>query len=130
MNRELKSNIALREGIAPQVVTAGTVNGAVCDTRGFDSATLALAVGAIAGAGVVTAKIQEGDLSNGSDMADVAVADLQTGAFTALLTNTQQWVGYRGAKRYIRAVATYVSGTSVAVGATFVLGHAQTRPAT
>lgn len=128
MNRELKSNVALREGIQPQVQTAGVVNGAVCDLRGFDSVTAMLAVGAIVAAGLVSYKLQEGDLANASDQADVAATDL-TNAFVALTQNTQQWVGYRGSKRYIRLVATYASGTSVAHGAVFALGHAQVRPA-
>ena len=130
MNREMNSDIVTRDGQFPIVHATGqgTVNGPTNDTRGFDSATLVLQVSAIVAAGVVTYKLQDGDAANMSDAADVAAADL-AGAFATLLQNTTQHVGYRGSKRYIRAVATYVSGTSVAHGASFVMAHASIRPA-
>jgi len=130
MNREMKSCMAVREGIRPQVQAAGTVNGEIIDTRGFDAATLMIAAGTVTAAGVVNYKIQHGEQAGGGDMADVVVADDQTQALTApLAQNTVQHVGYRGSKRYVRAVSTYVSGTSVAHGALWMLGMAAISPA-
>lgn len=127
MNRELSSMIGTARCLDPAVL-AGNTNGSVVDTLGYDSVTIVAAVGAIAGAGNMTLKIQEGDQANLSDAADVAATDLTTAFATPLVTNTTQRIGYRGAKRYIRLVGTLNSGTSVAVGAVAILAHAQTKP--
>lgn len=127
MNRELSSIIGTARAIDPAVLAAST-NGQLVDTLGYDSVTFVAAVGAIAGAGNMTLKVQEGDLANASDQADVAATDITVAFATPLVTNTTQRIGYRGGKRYVRLVATLNSGTSVAVGAVAILAHAQTKP--
>lgn len=124
--RDLVSNVALRESVRPAVHTA-SVNGESVDTRGFDSAMVAIAVGAIAASGNMTPKLQSSD--NNSTWADVTADDLE-GSFPASLEATSVVkVGYRGPARYLRAVMTLNSGTSVATSAMIVLGNAHQRPA-
>ena len=127
MYRDLKSNFDVAQSVPPQVITAGIVNGSDVDVRGYDSACAVVSVGAVVTAGVVTMKLQESDVGGGSGYTDVAVGDLQ-GAFTALAQNTVQRVGYAGAKRFLRMVATYASGTSVAVAANIDRSRASAVP--
>jgi len=124
--RDLSSNIGVSPSIAPAVISAGTTNGAGVDLRGFDSASAVVAVGAIAGSGNMTIKLQDSD--DNSTFADT-VADDRIGAFAAvLLTGTTNDVGYIGGKRYVRAVATLNSGTSVAVSVVIVAGNPHRAP--
>lgn len=127
MYRDMKSNVDIAQTIAPQVQTAGVVNGSDVDLRGYDAAMAELNIGAIVTSGVVGYKLQESDVGAGAGYADVLAADLQ-GAFVALAQNTVQRVGYAGAKRFIRAVATYASGTSVAHGCTIARECSSVRP--
>lgn len=99
--------------VEPQVVTAGTITGATVDLQIADSACFLINVGAIVSAGLATIALQESD-DNFSTNNVIAAADL-FGAVGTLVQNTVQKVGYRGSKRYVRAVVTYVSGTSVAL---------------
>ena len=124
--RDLASNLAVAESIRPAVHSAATVTGETVDTRGYESAMVAITAGAVAGSGNVTPKMQHS--ANGSDWDDVAAADL-IGAFpTVLVANTTYKVGYRGGRRYVRAFGTLNSGTSVAYSAAFILGTPAQRP--
>lgn len=127
--RDLARNLAVQESIRPAVHSAATVTGETVDTRGFESAMVAITVGAVAGAGNVTPKMQHSlDGSTGWD--DVAAADLH-GSFPAVLAaNTTYKAGYRGGRRYVRAFGTLNSGTSVAYSAIVLLGNAGQRPVT
>jgi hypothetical protein len=128
-SRDLASNLAIRESIRPAVHSAATVTGEVVDTRGFDSAMVAVAVGAVAASGNVTLKLQHSETTSGGDFSDVTAADL-VGAFpAALLTNTAFRVGYTGPRRYLRVFGTLNSGTSVAYSAAVVLGSPAQAPA-
>lgn len=125
--RDLVSNLAVRESIRPAVAT-GTVTGEIVDMRGFNSAMVAIAVGAVAGSGDQTAKLQHSHTTTGGDFEDVAAAEL-SGAFpAALVQNSVVTVGYAGNRRYLRVVVTHNSGTSVARGAVLVLGNPDQRP--
>ena len=127
MNRTTVQDVKVVEAVRPAVFS-GNATGQAVDTRGFDSLTFAVCVGAIAGAGNMTLAVQESDAS-GSGYADVAAADLEGSTLPAvLLTNTALKVGYRGTKRYVRLFGTLNSGTSVAVGANAILGHAAIAP--
>ena len=124
--RDLTSNIGVFSTIAPAVLTA-TTNGAGVDLRPFNSATLVVNVGAIVGAGNMTAKMQESD--DNSAWSDVAAIDtIGTALPAVLVTGTTVRIGYKGIKRYVRAVATLNSGTSVALDAIIVAGHANLAP--
>lgn len=124
--RDLASNIGVFESIRPAVNSAATVTGQTVDLRNFDSAAAVVTVGALAGAGNVTVKLQDSD--NGSDWDDVAAGNL-IGAFPAvLLINTALRVGYVGGKRYLRAFGTLNSGTSVTYSVAVVASNASIKP--
>lgn len=127
MNREMASNVEVVEAIRPAVFS-GNATGQGVDRQGYDSLTFGVAVGAIAGSGNMTMKVQHDDDPAFGTVADVDAADL-VGAFTTpLVTNTVQKIGYRGTKRYVRLFGTLNSGTSVAVGAVAVLGRPSISP--
>lgn len=124
--RDLASNIGVFESIRPAVNSAATVTGQTVDLRGFDAAAAVVAVGAVAGSGNVTVKLQDSD--NGSDWDDVVAPNL-VGAFPAvLLVNSILRVGYIGGRRYLRAFGTLNSGTSVAYSVAVVTGNATQKP--
>ena len=111
--------------IVPAVLTA-TVNGATIDTLGFESAAIVITTGAIVGAGNFTAKIQ--DSSDGTTFSDVSAAGLVGTLPTALAASSTYKQGYIGGSRYLRAVLTLNSGTSIAAGAVAVLGSPKVAP--
>lgn len=123
--RDLASNLGAAESIRP-AVHSGSVDGQSVDTRGYDSAAAFVTVGAIAGSGNVTVKLQ--DSPDNTNWTDVAAANLQGEFPAALLTNTAFLVGYLGTERYVRAVGTLNSGTSVAFSVGIVLGNPNIRP--
>lgn len=125
--RDMKSNIGAVQAIGP-AVQAATITGAAIDLRFFNSAMLLVSTGAIVGAGDFTAKLQESDTTTSGDFTDVAAANLH-GAFPAsLAADSVVTVGYRGFKRYVRAVITKNGGTSIAAGIVLLKGDAVARP--
>lgn len=124
--RDLYSNIGIAAAVAPAVLTATNTSAAI-DLRGYQSATVVINTGAIAGSGNFTPKLQESDAS-GSGFTDVAAGDL-LGVFPAALAADSAYrVGYKGNKRYLKTVLTLNSGTSIAAGAVVVLGHPELAP--
>lgn len=114
---------------APAVITAAA-DGPVIDLAGFDSALVVVNTGAIAAAGDFAVKLQESDTTTGGDFTDVAAADMH-GSFPASLAASSVYrVGYIGSKRkrYIRIAISKGGGTSIALGAVAVLGHAHIEP--
>jgi hypothetical protein len=121
------SNIGVVASIVPAVQTA-TAKGTAVDLQGFNKASLIVNTGAIAGSGNFTAKLQESDTTTDGDFTDVAAGD-QLGSLPAVLVaSTAYKLGYVGNKRYVRAVLTLNSGTSIAAGAIFVLGQPYDAP--
>lgn len=107
---------------------AATTKGTAVDLQGFNSATLVINSGAITGAGLYDVKLQESDTTTDGDFTDVAAKNL-LGALPAALAATSAYKqGYKGTKRYIRAVITKQSGTSVFASAVIVRGHAADAP--
>lgn len=122
--RDLKNNIDEVNSIAPAAHTA-SINGAGVDIKGFDGVVVSFVVGARTD-GTHTPKVQESD--DNSAFTDVAAADLE-GTLAALAANTNQRVGYKGGKRYLRAVSTVAGATTGAVYAgTVIRGIAHIRP--
>lgn len=119
--RDLVSNLAVRESIRPAVNSAATVTGQSVDKLGFDAVMAVANVGAIVSAGNVTLKWQES--VNNSDWTDVAADDVLTPFPAALVANSVVNSGYIGNARYVRIFGTLNSGTSVAYGASIVLGN-------
>jgi hypothetical protein len=125
--RDIASNIGTVLALAPAVQTA-TVKGAAIDLLDFGSAAIVVTTGDIAGSGDFSIKLQESDTTTDGDFSDVAASD-RIGSFPAsLIASASAKQGYLGHKRYIRAVLTKNSGTSVAAGAVAVLGNARLRP--
>ena len=127
MYRDSNSNLAALESIRPQVAT-GAVNGETVDLRGYDSATIAVSIGAITGtAGDATVTIE--DSPDGTTWTDVADADI-LGTEPTLAANNDYQFGYIGEERYVRAVFALGGETNVAVAAMVIAGHAHKAPTT
>lgn len=114
--------------LAPAVFAATTKGGNV-DLSNVNSALLVVNTGAIAGDGDYVVSVQESDTTTDGDFTDVVASDL-VGALPASLAATSVYkAGYIGSKRYVRAVITKTSGTSIAAGAVFVLGGSRVQGA-
>lgn len=124
--RDLYSSIKTALALAPAVQSA-TVNGVAVDLKGSGRVAIVVATGAIDGAGVFGAKLQESDAS-GSGFADVTAELVDSNAPAALAAASTYRLGYRGHKRYVRLVLTRASGTSIAAGAVAVLSDLAERP--
>jgi hypothetical protein len=127
--RDLHSNISAVASLVP-AVHAATLKGTAIDLLGFNGAELIVSTGAIAGAGLYVMSFEESDTTTDGDFADVAAGDLIGTALPASLeASTVYKLGYVGHKRYVRAVITKTSGTSIAAGAVIVQGYPRLRPA-
>lgn len=123
--RDIIQNLGFTQTIVP-AVQAATINGTSVDTNGFESAALVINTGAIVGAASFSAKLQ--DSSDGTNFTDVPAA-LLVGALPGVLAASSAYKqGYLGGNRYLRAVLTLNSGTSLAAGATVVLGNPKVAP--
>jgi hypothetical protein len=109
-------------------VQAATLKGGAVDLQGLGSALLAVNTGAIASAGLYDIRIQESNTTTDGDFTDVVAADLLGTLPSGLAASSIYRQGYIGKKRYVRAVITKQSGTSIAAGAVFVLGHPALAP--
>ena len=121
--------IGVAASLVPAVVTA-TTKGTAVDRQGFNSITLLINTGAIAGDGLYDIKMQESDTTTDGDITDVAAGDLLGALPAALAASTTYKQGYVGNKRYVRALITKQSGTSIAAGALFLRGHPVDAPVT
>lgn len=125
--RDISNNIGPVQTLAP-AVHAATLKGSAVDLAGFNSAAVVVNTGAIAGSGLYAVSVQESDTTTDGDFADVAAADL-VGTLPAELEAASVYkVGYIGLKRYVRAVITKTSGTSIAAGVMVIKGHAADKP--
>lgn len=111
------------------ISTNTTTNGDTIDMQGYKSIEFVLLSGTIAD-GSYAVTVQEGDLADGSDMANVA-SDLVLGSadFAAADDNVAKRIGSLGKKRYQRITIT---STSVTTGGTLsaiaVLGFPSSAP--
>jgi hypothetical protein len=112
--------------LAPAVQSA-SVDGVAIDTKGYNSLTFALNTGAIVSAGDFSAKVQHSDAS-GSGFEDAPAGSYFSNAPATLAASTSYKLGYIGDKRYARIVLTKAGGTSIAAGATAILGNAAVAP--
>ena len=119
--RDIRNNTETLHSLEPAIRPTGTYNGVGADLRGISAAMVAVYFGAYTN-GTHTPALEHSD----DDVSYTAVpaADLD-GSFTAVNSaggaNTVQRVGYRGAKRYIRAVMAVTSGATGAASAAFIL---------
>lgn len=127
MLRDGISQFAAKVSIAAQSATAN-VTGSGVDTKGYGEVTAVFQAGTFSGAGPgVTVGMEESD-SQGSGYTTVAAGDMRYDTLVLLDGGTCR-VGYLGTKRYVRAVATLASGSTVPLAACFVLGCPQFQPA-
>lgn len=125
--RDIASNIGIAQTLAPADYAA-TTKGTAVDLLGFDSAAVVINSGVITAAGLYDVKLQESDTTTDGDFTDVAAGDLLGTLPAALEASSVYKQGYIGHKRYIRAVITKQSGTSIVAGAVVVKGNAAQRP--
>jgi len=126
--RDLANNIGVALALSPAVQSA-TIKGKTIDTAGFGSAAFVINTGAIVSDGDFTVKVQESDTTTDGDFTDAVTGDLTGDTLPASVEADSSYkVGYVGNKRYVRVVATKNGGTSVAIGAVAVKGHADSRP--
>lgn len=127
-----KHNITRTLGfdVAVPATAAGStsVNGNTIDTLGYESVAFLVYFGTLTSTAVTGIKIQAGDKSDASDMADVpnsavAVADSNSGkgVLSAEI--------HRPTKRYLRAVVTRATANAVINGGIVILGRADVQPA-
>lgn len=97
------------------------------NNKPVDGAIIAVGCGTLTGvdgSNYATITMQESDTTVDGDFATVAAGSLSN-AFTVINStskdNVTQWVGYRGSKRYIRAVITF-TGTGITAGVWQILG--------
>ncbi len=137
------SQIVKQVSALDAVALAATTNGIVIDTQGFEQLGFAINVGDFAtfdGTNKLTWKVQEGEQSDGSDMADIAAADYlasrnEAGAAWDRImdgaTDDEQayWIGVAlNQKRYRRLVVTEGGIVSVPCSATALLAKPRHAP--
>ena len=120
MNKDLKSEIGLCPIIDPVAYTA-TATSDLVDLKGYESCTVVVNVGAgtFNGTDKITITLEESDSTATGTFTTVAAANL-IGSWavvngTAATANSVQKVGYRGSKRYVRAVLTEAGTVSTVV---------------
>lgn len=112
--------LKMTQVIAPKAYATGDspVAGTTIDrsANGSGSVAFLFNVGAVDTAGLFTPSIEHSD--NGSSWA--SAASFLSTALANTAAATKQETAYTGVKRYVRAVLTYVSGTSVVIGVTAI----------
>ena len=133
--RDLMNNVNIKRVLSPvSVADTSAQVGQIIDRQGYDSLTYVIATGSIADADATfTVLLEEGDVSNLSDAAAVADADLigteVLAAFQFDDDNECRKLGYKGNKRYTRLTITPVANASAALlAAVAVLGHPSVVP--
>lgn len=134
--RDIYHNISVTQIAKPAVVTVATTSSAL-DLQGFGGASVVFAVGAsgdtLSGSVYWTLKLRESD--DDSTYSDVAGSDLLNVAATVVIDSasedeTSHVFGYKGSKRYLKAVATptgtHTNGTPIAMLG--LLGNASVMP--
>jgi len=130
--KDMKNRFSTKQSLNPAGNRGnGAQNGAGVDLTGYEGARVDFSVGTITD-GTHTPKLQESsDSTNGTDgtWTDVAAAD-QEGTLANLAASTPQSVGYKGSKRWVRAVVTGAGATTGAMYAANVIrGFARHNPA-
>lgn len=121
------SGFGVFSALAAAVLSADAA-GPVTDLQGFNSCMLAVNTGAVTGAGDFSIKLQHSDTDVPADFTDVPADDILGSLPETLDGDAAYKLGYKGGKRYIRAIATHNGGTSLAMSALFILGHPYDAP--
>lgn len=133
--RDNKSNNELRISFAETLSGVTPSTPAAVDATGFNSVTYFVTTGTVTDAGTVdgiTFEVQESDDdSTYTAVADADLIGLESGLSIVSDAADNQVVGkigYAGAKRYTKLVATGTTGTNAVVSAYALLGHPSTAP--
>ena len=135
--KDLYNNVKVSQMATPAVATATATSTAV-DAQGFNSLAVLFDVGqsgdTLSGSVFWTLKLTECDTSGGS-YTDVAAEDLYNSAATVVIDDAAEdevivKFGYKGSKRFIKAVATttgtHTNGTPLSIIA--MQGHPVNAP--
>jgi len=118
---DLRNVIDAAHSLEPAVRATGTYNGTGVDLQGANAAAVLVYFGAYTN-GTHTPSLEHSD--DNSSFAAVGASELD-GSFTAVSSaggaNTLQRVGYRGSKRYVRAVMVVASGATGAASVAAIL---------
>lgn len=125
--KDLFSNVRVAAALAPAVQGSATTTAAL-DLRDFGSVVYAVETGAIAGDGDFGVKLQHSDTTTSGDFVDVPAALVASNAPATLVASSAYKLGYKGTKRYTRLALTKAGGTSIAAGATAILGQPKLAP--
>ena len=133
--RDLKSDIAIAQSIAPETRTAN-VTGTPVDRQGFESVTALVHVGTWVNGGFTFGAddSEDGAAWDAVDakflIGEVVVEDNGFSPAGANDANSTQAVGYIGSRRYFRPKITVAGSpaTGCFIGVDVVLGHAHARP--
>lgn len=121
---DMKSDTQVAVGLIATLSGTTPAKGNIIDTSGFEAVTFAVMNGTVTDAGTASGfsyEVQESDTT--ADAAFTAVADADLVGLESALTVTLDTadgvavgsIGYVGAKRYCRIVATGTTGTDAAV---------------
>lgn len=131
-NKDLKNNIKIASGINATLSGVTPAKGNICDLQGCESATFAYLRGTVTDAGTASGfsiEIQECDSTADASFTAVADGDLiGTEAALQVTVDTSDGepiglIGYKGTKRYVRAVVTGTTGTDAAIYGVWIKGN-------
>jgi hypothetical protein len=123
--RDLYSNIGVVEVLAPAVQTA-TVATTGVDVEGFEGLVFNIETGALVGSAEFSVTLNDSPDNSTWTAVDSSLYDSNAPAILA--ADTSYKVGYRGWQRYVQAVLTLASGTSLVIGVTAIKGFPHFRP--
>lgn len=127
---DIVSDLNLTRG-ANQTLSGVTPNAsALIDMQGYNALTVYLMTSTVTDAGDAdgfTMKLQHSDTTAAADFVDCTAAEVN-GANVTVTSNDDDsiakgGIGYRGNKRYVRAVITGTTGTNAIVYVLFLRGH-------
>lgn len=139
MLRDSVNNLKITQVLDPVVSTADKTS-AVIDMQGYGSLAVIFNIGqcgdTLSGSLLWTLTLQESDAS-GSGYTTVAAADLVGGVASVVIDDaaedeTAVVFGYKGTKRYVKALATKTGShsTGTPIGITAIRGRAEQLPVT
>lgn len=127
--RDLRNMLDAAHSLEPAVRATGTLTGSGVDLLGYNAAAMLVYFGAYTN-GTHTPSLEHSD--DNVSFSAVSAAELE-GSFAPVSSgagvNSVQRVGYKGGKRYLRAVMTVASGATGAASSALILrGQAGQEP--
>jgi hypothetical protein len=109
--------------------TGDTQTGNTIDTAGYESIVFIVYLGTLTAGAVTTIKLQYGNASNASDMADIPNSSISVPQATG--GNVGWWSVelHRPTKRYVRVAVVRATANAVINGADVIMGRAAVQPA-